>query len=363
MIEGILPGDPAFSAEGVASEETFPLTEAMTFEAADPETNAAEATPTAASPTTGALQNVTTFFYAWDHLGTIRLVSNQDRTLLERHDYEPFGVELRPILNQTQNTHQFTGHERDQASEYDYMHARYYGSNLARFMRPDPVPGKPGNPQSFNLYAYVQNRPTVATDPLGLATYLVVVGTSDNATGQAALGNQALKVEQQIKRLPGFNPKEDKVVTKLAASKSDFQKAVGEKYSSGQLARVDVVAHTSVRDTPTMELSAHEEVSSSGEHSIYFSGKQDTQLQSSDFKAINKSDVTADFQVGLWGCHSAEETMTGQSSLARQVAKTLDAPAQGVIGPIVYPLPLPYTGNTPVMTITSDPTMISALPW
>ncbi|MGC9084535.1 MAG: hypothetical protein ACP5ME_15345, partial [Anaerolineae bacterium] len=67
----------------------------------------------AAAPATGALQNLTAVFYAWDHLGTVRLVTNADRTILERHDYEPFGVELRPILNQTQNTHAFTGHERD----------------------------------------------------------------------------------------------------------------------------------------------------------------------------------------------------------------------------------------------------------
>jgi RHS repeat-associated protein len=116
---------------------------------------------------------VTTFFYAWDHLGTIRLVSNPDRTMLDRHDYEPFGVELRPILNQTSNTHQFTGHERDQASEYDYMHFRFYGSTMGRFMKPDAIPGKPRDPQSLNLYTYVQNNPINRVDPLGLNWFLI----------------------------------------------------------------------------------------------------------------------------------------------------------------------------------------------
>jgi RHS repeat-associated protein len=133
----------------------------------------AEATPAAATPTPGALQNVATFFYAWDHLGTVRLVSNQDRTMLERHDYEPFGVELRPVLNQTQNTHQFTGHERDQASGYDYMHFRFYGSTMGRFMKPDAIPGKPRDPQSLNLYTYVQNNPINRVDPLGLNWFLI----------------------------------------------------------------------------------------------------------------------------------------------------------------------------------------------
>jgi RHS repeat-associated protein len=192
MIEEILPGEAVqpssmvavevFSTEGWGRDPVITLevsdpettdTEAMTFEAAGPETNAAEATQTAASPTTGALQNVTTFFYAWDHLGTIRLVSNQDRSVMERHDYEPFGVELRPILNQAQNTHQFTGHERDQASECDYMHARYYGGNLGRFMKPDIISGKPLNPQSFNLYAYVGGNPVNRNDPMGLDWFQV----------------------------------------------------------------------------------------------------------------------------------------------------------------------------------------------
>ena len=52
--------------------------------------------------------------------------------------------------------------------------ARYYGSSLGRFMTPDWA-AKPtsvpyanfGNPQSLNLYSYVQNNPTTTGDPDG----------------------------------------------------------------------------------------------------------------------------------------------------------------------------------------------------
>jgi RHS repeat-associated protein len=52
--------------------------------------------------------------------------------------------------------------------------ARYYGSSLGRFMTPDWA-AKPiavpyahyGNPQSLNLYSYVQNNPTTVGDPDG----------------------------------------------------------------------------------------------------------------------------------------------------------------------------------------------------
>jgi RHS repeat-associated protein len=60
----------------------------------------------------------------------------------------------------------FTGKERDAESGLDYFGARYYASNMGRWMSPDwsaqeePVPyAKLGNPQTLNLYSYVQNNP------------------------------------------------------------------------------------------------------------------------------------------------------------------------------------------------------------
>ena len=68
----------------------------------------------------------------------------------------------------------FTGKERDSESGNDYFGARYYGSNMGRFMSPDwsakiePVPySKLENPQTLNLYAYVGNNPLSRTDPTG----------------------------------------------------------------------------------------------------------------------------------------------------------------------------------------------------
>jgi RHS repeat-associated protein len=67
-----------------------------------------------------------------------------------------------------------TGKERDSESGLDMFGARYYGSSLGRFMTPDWA-AKPtnvpyasfGNPQSLNLYSYVNNNPTTTRDPDG----------------------------------------------------------------------------------------------------------------------------------------------------------------------------------------------------
>ena len=106
-------------------------------------------------------------FYHCDHLGTVRLITNASGAVVSRHDYEPFGVEIAPVVETANNTHQFTGHERDKATGYDYMHYRSYGSNLGRFMKPDNITGNPLNPQSWNLYSYVRGNPVNFNDPTG----------------------------------------------------------------------------------------------------------------------------------------------------------------------------------------------------
>lgn len=88
--------------------------------------------------------------------------------------YAPFGQEL--DIAATDNRYKFTGKERDQESGLDYFGARYYASNVGRFMSPDwtakiePVPySKLEDPQSLNLYAYVQGNPVSRIDPDGHA--------------------------------------------------------------------------------------------------------------------------------------------------------------------------------------------------
>src|SRR5512140_991075 len=72
------------------------------------------------------------------------------------------------------NHYFFTGKERDSETGLDYFGARYYGSTMGRFLSPDwsaapePVPyADLTNPQSLNLYAFVDNAPTNRVDADG----------------------------------------------------------------------------------------------------------------------------------------------------------------------------------------------------
>jgi RHS repeat-associated protein len=65
----------------------------------------------------------------------------------------------------------FNGKEHDSETGNDYFGARYYGNSIGRFLSPDwsaqaePVPyAKMADPQSLNLYAYVENNPIANRD-------------------------------------------------------------------------------------------------------------------------------------------------------------------------------------------------------
>jgi RHS repeat-associated protein len=61
----------------------------------------------------------------------------------------------------------FTGKERDTESGNDYFGARYYASQMGRWMSPDQTGPNPSNPQALNLYRYGFNNPLRYTDPDG----------------------------------------------------------------------------------------------------------------------------------------------------------------------------------------------------
>ncbi len=104
------------------------------------------------------------------------MVTNETRTRVSLHDYLPFGEEIPANtagrdgnFGGFENVRQrFTGQERDETN-LDYFQARYYGGALGRFTSPDPLNAGADllNPQSWNAYSYVVNRPLTYIDPQG----------------------------------------------------------------------------------------------------------------------------------------------------------------------------------------------------
>jgi RHS repeat-associated protein len=102
-----------------------------------------------------------------DWLGSSRLASNPNRTILYDVAYAPFGESYAgsgtPDLS-------FTGMNEDTSTTglYDFLYREY--STQGRWSEPDPgglAVVNPAFPQSWNRYAYVLNGPLGFVDPLG----------------------------------------------------------------------------------------------------------------------------------------------------------------------------------------------------
>ena len=115
------------------------------------------------------------YFSLNDWLGTRRAEVSGSGCAETTYSNLPFGNGLVTTGGCPYTTEQhFTGKERDSESGNDYFGARYYASSMGRFMSPDwsdyfdPVPyANLENPQTLNLYSYVQNNPLTFHDATG----------------------------------------------------------------------------------------------------------------------------------------------------------------------------------------------------
>jgi RHS repeat-associated protein len=114
-------------------------------------------------------------YYFSDQVGSHSVVENATGTVSEQDiDYYPYGGQENDYSPNVTQHYKFNGKERDTESGLDNFGARFDASNLGRFMTPDWA-AKPiavpyanfGNPQSLNLYAYVENNPATLGDPDG----------------------------------------------------------------------------------------------------------------------------------------------------------------------------------------------------
>lgn len=103
-----------------------------------------------------------------DHLGTPRYVWSGSGAPLKQK-FLPFGESLTPPTVASGIAKGFTNHEQTDQSGLIYMQARYYLPQYGRFGSPDPARDQHfEETQSWNIYSYVRNMPTISIDPTGM---------------------------------------------------------------------------------------------------------------------------------------------------------------------------------------------------
>ena len=106
-----------------------------------------------------------------DHLGTPRLITDDAGGRRALHTYWPYGLEAVGSDGDAELM-KFAGNERDSAdpsnaSALDYLHARYYGPGMGRFLSVDRGHPKPPLPQTWNRFTYTGDNPLTRFDPTG----------------------------------------------------------------------------------------------------------------------------------------------------------------------------------------------------
>ena len=191
-----------------------------------------------------------------DHLGSTRVVSGGafgSGVVRERRDYMPFGDEVQFGVGDVRSgvtgygaddvRVKFTGKERDAETSLDHSLYRYSSAAQGRWTSPDPLPGWPEDPQSWNRYAYVRNNPLLLTDPLGLSYEICGVDGKD-------CGVYSDKQYEQLRKDKSFIIAKGKIYSRTKDGKQgDMLGSVkyqgpdledrGQAVSSGLAARAD----------------------------------------------------------------------------------------------------------------------------
>jgi RHS repeat-associated protein len=158
--------------------------------------------------TTSGADGTETRFHHPDRLGT-RLATAYDGTVVTEQFTMPFGNMLpftsvyggeNPYQNPTlanPSKKRFTSYDRSAVTTLDYAVNRYYSAQQGRFTQVDPIgmaSSELANPQSLNLYAYVENNPINSTDPLGLYGLTAVYGPFPVPQGKGGGGSGGLRI-------------------------------------------------------------------------------------------------------------------------------------------------------------------------
>jgi len=185
-------------------------------------------------------------FTTSDHLGSPRIKTDENRSVISRNDYHPYGEQVYTTqriqalgYKPDDIRRRFTTYDRDHETELDFAQARMYSNTLGRFTQVDPISidrDRLINPQRIGLYVFVRNSPLVLTDPTGKDIYL----ENDTKEGRRkALLSATATLKDSEKRNVGIRENADgKFELYLKdPSKVDVQKAsVGYKFLAGRIA-------------------------------------------------------------------------------------------------------------------------------
>ena len=171
-------------------------------------------------------------FYVRDHLGSVRVVLDDDGNVLQQLYYHPFGgVWGDAGTNAGLQPWKYSGKEydhRDGLDLYDYG-ARLYDPAAVRWTSPDPLCEKHYN---ISPYAFCNNNPVKYVDPDGRDGVLIIDKENQVITVKANYYVETVKRESKVNRyVSQYSPES---VSQMNATVSRDLNKLGLKVSKGE---------------------------------------------------------------------------------------------------------------------------------
>lgn len=117
-------------------------------------------------------------YHITDHLGSVRVVLDQNMKVLEQNDYYPFGMRHQNAsLKTTANRYRYNGKEEISATATSDYGARQYSAEFCQWMQVDP---HSENYYNTSSYAYCHNNPILLFDKNGMDDYYDMNGNLIN---------------------------------------------------------------------------------------------------------------------------------------------------------------------------------------
>jgi RHS repeat-associated protein len=167
----------------------------------------------------GGASGVSNYFYARDHLRSVREAVDSNGTLQTRYDYDPYGQQT--VIQENQNTvFAFTGDLIHIPSKLYLTQYRAYDGLTGRWLSKDPL-GEFGfetarqggafqNPNATidtaNLYIYADDNPINASDPTGLLIWVCTRRTDFGIGRHAYFWDDTTRTSCGMRSSSGLGP-------------------------------------------------------------------------------------------------------------------------------------------------------------
>jgi RHS repeat-associated protein len=131
--------------------------------------------------------NTSTNFFGYDGLGSTRLLTDSDGTVINTFTYDAYGT-LIGSGTTAQSAYLYTGEQWDSDLALYYLRARYLKPDTGRFWTMDTFEGSQSDTMSLHKYLYTHANPVNHTDPSGHWSCAQVLSTAFISGFIAALG-------------------------------------------------------------------------------------------------------------------------------------------------------------------------------